>query len=118
MSNHVLPTLVALAAVIAGLSAGISKAAEPRVDLEVALEGGSVPTEARAWSEMLTKAGFSSVRIRSDKEDSPSLVTLGTAQSPVYKVIGILTNANQLIVPRGRFGLNDRAAVEQWLKKL
>lgn len=118
MSNQILPTLVALAALLSGLPIGRSIAGEPRVDLEIALEGGSVPTEARAWSEMLTKAGFSSVRIRSDKGDSPSLETLGTAQAPAYKVIGILTNANQLIVPRGRFGLSDRAALEQWLKKL
>src|SRR6476620_3712533 len=105
MSNQILPTFVALAALISGLPAGMLVAAEPRVDLEIALEGGSVPTEARAWSEMLSKAGFSSVRIRSDKGDSPSLETLGTAQSPVYKVIGILTKANQLVVPRGQFGL-------------
>ena len=118
MSNQKLSTLVALAAILTALPVGMSLAAEPRVDLEIALEGGSVPTEARAWSEMLTKAGFSSVRIRSDKGDSPSLETLGTAQSPVYKVIGILTKANQLVVPRGQFGLSDRAALEQWLKKL
>src|SRR5205823_2219195 len=34
-----------------------ARAAEPRVDLEVVTEPGFLPTEARAWSEMLTQAG-------------------------------------------------------------
>src|SRR4051812_16143248 len=48
-------------------------AAEPRVDLEVISEPGFVVTDARAWSEMLSQAGFSSVRIKSGTADSPSL---------------------------------------------
>ncbi len=93
-------------------------AAEPRVDLEVALEPGGVPTEARAWTEMLSAAGFSSVRIRSGKDDAPAIEMRGTAQTPAYHVLGILTNANQLILPRGQFLVSDRAKIEKWLKKL
>ena len=93
-------------------------AAEPRVDLEVALESGAIPTDARAWTDLLTKAGFTSVRIRTTDAANPALETLGTPQAPNYKVVGILTTANQLVVPRARFTLNDRAAIEQWLKKL
>ncbi len=92
--------------------------AEPRVDLEVALEAGSVPTEARAWTEMLSAAGFSSVRIRGGKDDAPAIEKGGTAQAPAYRVVGILTNANQLILPRGRFGISERGNIEKWLKKL
>jgi hypothetical protein len=93
-------------------------AAEARVDLEVALEPGAVPTEARAWTEMLSAAGFSSVRIRSGKDEAPTVETRGTAQAPAYRVVGILTKSNQVILPRGRFGLSDRKGIEQWLKKL
>lgn len=109
---------LALAAVVSLFIAGQTLAAEPRVDLEVALEDGSVPTEARAWSDMLTQAGFSSVRIRSGKNDTPALQMVGTVLSPAYKVTGILTTTNQLVLPRGRFGLSDRAQIAQWLKKV
>jgi hypothetical protein len=92
-------------------------AAEPRVELEVVIEQGFLGTETRAWSEMLNQAGFSSVRIRSGN-DSPGIQTTGTAAAPAYRVIGILTNANQLLLPKGRFGLSDRGPIEQWLRKL
>ena len=73
---------LALAAILSLFLAGQTLAAEPRVDLEVALEDGSVPTDARAWSDMLTQAGFSSVRIRSGKNDTPALQMVGTVLSP------------------------------------
>lgn len=93
-------------------------AADARIDLEVISEPGAVPTEARAWSEMLSQAGFSSVRIKSGAADSPSLLTSGTASAPTYRVVGILTTDNQLLLPKGRFGLADRAKIEAWVRKL
>src|SRR5437868_5020873 len=92
-------------------------AAEPRVELEVAAVQ-NLSVDARAWSEMLSQAGFSSVRIRGAGRDAPSLQTAGTAAATTYRVVGVLTAENQLILPKGRFGLNDRAAVEQWLHKV
>src|SRR5437879_3257174 len=82
-----------------------ARAAEPRIDLEVVTEPGFLPTEARAWSEMLSQAGFSSVRIKSGAVDSPSIVTSGTASAPAYRIVGVLTSENQLLLPKGRFGL-------------
>src|SRR5262245_24129805 len=77
---------------------GLGVAAEPGVDLEVVTEG-SLPTEARAWSELLNRVGFSSVRIRSGGE-SPVIKSSATS---AYRVIGVLTNANQLVLPYGKF---------------
>jgi hypothetical protein len=96
----------------------LSSAAEPRVDLEVAIEAGFIPTESRAWSEMLSQAGFSSVRIKSGMNESPSMQTMGTPSAPAYRVVGILTSSNQLLLPKGRFGLGDRSAIEAWVRKL
>jgi hypothetical protein len=95
-----------------------ARAAEPRVDLEVVTDAGFIGTDARAWSEMLTKAGFSSVRIKGSGSENPSMQTLGTAAAPAYRVVGVITAANQLLLPRGRFGLNDRAQIESWVRKL
>src|SRR3989442_2678206 len=87
-------------------------AAEPRVDLEVITEAGFIGTDARAWSEMLTQAGFSSVRVKSGTSESPAMQTVGTAAAPAYRVVGVITAANQLLLPKGRFGINDRAQIE------
>src|SRR6478672_8972448 len=111
-------TSLLLIAVIAAALVGPGAAAEPRVDLEVAIEGGFVPTDARAWNDMLTQAGFTTVRLRGDRGDSPSIETLGTEQSRSYKVVGILIATNQLMLPKGRFGLNDRREVQTWVRKL
>jgi hypothetical protein len=104
--------------IIALLGNGLVSAAEPRVDLEVVADAGFIGTDARAWSEMLTQAGFSSVRVKGSGTDSPSMQTLGTAAAPAYRVVGVITAANQLLLPRGRFGLNDRALIENWLRRL
>jgi hypothetical protein len=95
-------------------------AAEPRVELEVAVDQSFVGTEAGAWIEMLLQAGFSNVLIRSAGKDSPSLHMTGTEAAPAYRVIGVLTPENQLLLPaaRRRFKLSDRAAIEAWLHKL
>jgi hypothetical protein len=94
-------------------------AAEPRVELEVVLETGFIPTDAPKWSQMLDEAGFSSVRIRSGKNnESPAIQASGTGGAKTYRVVGILSANNQLLLTKGRFGLNDRAKIEEWLRKL
>jgi hypothetical protein len=92
-------------------------AAEPRIELEVILESGFIPTDAAKWSKMLDEAGFSSVRLRSGKNsESPSLESSGGGKS--YRVVGVLNANNQLLLPQGRFGLSDRARIEEWLRKV
>jgi len=96
-----------------------AEAAEPRVELEVVLESGFIPTDAPKWSQMLDEAGFSSVRIRSGKNnESPSIQASGTGGAKSYRVVGILNANNQLTLIKGRFGLSDRAKIEEWLRKL
>jgi hypothetical protein len=109
--------LLALAILVL-VAARALQAAPPRVDLEVGLEDGSVGTDTSAWSDMLNRAGFSSVRIRAAGSDSPLLQTKGTAELPSYRVVGILTSDNLLILPKGRFKLSDRSALEQWVTRL
>lgn len=111
-----------LAVAILGLAwifPGANYGAEPRVDLELATEAGFAATQAAAWSELLSKAGFSSVRIRGGREDEqPKLETRPSKTTPSYSVLGILTANDQLLLPKSRFGLKDRGPIEEWLKKL
>jgi hypothetical protein len=111
--------LPAVAVVTLLLAGQVARAADALVTLEVATEPGFAATEARAWSEMLGQAGFSSVRIRgANVGDRPTLETGGTEASPAYRVIGVLTSDGQLVLPRGRFRVSDRGRIEQWLAKL
>src|SRR5437764_9557891 len=89
-------------------------AAQPRVDLELAMDSAMVPTEARAWSEMLGQAGFSSVRIRGVKaSEEPGIQKSGNESAPSYRVTGVLTSDNQLLLPKGTFNISDRGRIEQ-----
>ena len=107
-----------VAALIA-VSVTASSAAEPRVDLEVATEPGTILVDAGKWSEMLSQAGFSRVRLRGRLgNEQPAVETRGAAASPAYHVVGVLTTENKLLLPKGSFGLADRARIEQWLMKL
>ena len=93
-------------------------AAEPRIELEVILESGFIPTDAAKWSKMLDAAGFSSVRLRSGKNSESPTVETRSGSVASYRVVGVLNANNQLTLPQGRFGLSDRARIEEWLRKL
>jgi hypothetical protein len=109
----------ALAIVLAMVTVSQMEAANPRVDLEIAAEPAFSMVQAAAWSELLSKAGFSSVRIRGGNDgEQAAIMTRGSAAAPAYQVLGILTGNNQLLLPEGRFGLMDRGAIEKWLEKL
>jgi hypothetical protein len=99
--------------------ARVTLGAAPRVDLEVATEPGFAATDARDWNDLLGQAGFSSIRIRGGTpSDAPTIETRGMADAPSYRVIGILTNGNELVLPKGKFRLADRGKIEAWLEKL
>jgi hypothetical protein len=107
------------AAIACLLAARPLLAAEPRVELEISSEPGFPVANARQWTELLSKAGFAAVRIRGGKAgDTLSIQTRGTEATPSYLVSGALTADGQLLLLKGRFGLNDRARIEAWLAKL
>lgn len=113
--------LVAPAVVVAVIcfSASPVMAAEPRVDLELATEAGFDSVKARTWLEMLSQVGFSSVRIRTAQgSEQPTVASQGSGAARSHHVVGILTPANELILPKGRFGQADRGRLAQWLARL
>jgi hypothetical protein len=112
-------SIVAVAVSAALLSAASCWAADARVELEISSEPGFPVADARAWTEMLSKAGFSTVRIRGgNASDTLTVQTRGTEAAPSYIVTGALTADGQLMLLKGRFGINDRAKIEAWLAKL
>lgn len=112
------PPFVCGLATLLLVTAGPATAAEPRVDLEVAMGKDFSPTDARAWNEMLGGLGLASVRLRSIKpDDQPQIRPLGEGQSASYRVTGVLTG-DRLVLVKGKFGLGDRGGLERYFAKL
>lgn len=100
------------------LATGMAVAAEPRIDLEVAMDKDFSPTDARAWNEMLGGLGLANVRLRGIKpNDQPEIRPLGEGQTASYRVTGILTG-DRLVLVKGKFGIGDRGGLERYFAKL
>ena len=105
------------AAIVAG---GASRAAAaPRVELELATDGNFPAAAQQQWYKLLTELKVDNLRIRkATSEDKAEIAVEGTEQSLVYRVTGLLTGDNQLVVPGGRFSSRDRGGISAWLAKL
>jgi hypothetical protein len=91
----------------------------PRVEMEVATEGGIPPTAAHEWLAVLKDLGLSGLRIRAARPGERPMVTGGdAAQVQVYRVTGILTQGNRLRLPGGVFSIRDRARIADWIDRL
>ncbi|MBW3600844.1 MAG: hypothetical protein KY475_26705 [Planctomycetes bacterium] len=101
------------------LVAPIVAVAEPRVQLELATEPGFPITGAHQWIEVLKDLGFENLRIRrAQGGERAEVQTTGAGDSAVYRVTGILSSSNLLIVPTGRFRLSDRGEIAKWVESL
>lgn len=93
--------------------------AAPPVSFELVMDGGFPVNGAQRWIEALKDLDQSGLRIRSGNPGDETKVTnRGTDTSPSYHVLGILMANNQLALPNGRFGLNDRAGIAKWIERL
>lgn len=100
-------------------TSGVALAAAPRVEVELATEGNFPATAQQQWYKLLTELKVDNLRIRKAiAGDKAEVAVGGVESSPVYRVTGILTGNNQLVVPGGRFSARDRDAIAAWLTKL
>ncbi len=92
---------------------------DARVEMELVMEPGFPTDQARKWIAMLDKAGIRGVRIRGGNVgDSVKLEPSGTRDRPGYRVTGILTLDEKLILPGGKFTASDVGGIQRWLAKL
>lgn len=97
-----------------------SVAAEvPRVHLEIAAEKVGTLEGPQQWVRTLQGVPLASVRIRvATPNDRPNIEETGTADAPAYRVLGLLTAGNDLLLPGVKVPSGDRAGVERWLANL
>lgn len=93
--------------------------AKATIELEVLLGPGVSPIEAQKWGEMLEGVPVENLSIRSGNAgEMEKLDNYGTAERPLYKIKGILTDRGQLMVPGGTFGFSDKAKLIEYLNTL
>ena len=109
--------LPAIAAILFAC-ASTSRAAPP-IELELATERGVQITAPHEWLQLLAAAGIDNVRIRGAQPgDQPRVENLGTSERPRYRVAGILTSRNQLLLPGGTFSPGDRSPLKDYFERL
>src|SRR4051812_29389409 len=91
-------------AILLGTTPDQSLAAGARVDMELCTEQGFPLTGAQEWYKLLTALKVEGLQIRGIREtDKAAIESRGTEANPAYRVTGILTANNQLILPGGKF---------------
>lgn len=109
--------LAAVVLFLAGAASG--RATEPRVNLEVATSKIGAIEGPQQWARALDGVGFATVRLRTaGPGDLPRVEKSGTADAPVFHVIGLLAPNNELLLPDARIRYGDRKALENWLARL
>jgi hypothetical protein len=89
------------------------------VELELVGDARGSAMLFQEWAQALGKAGIRNVRLRVVEEsDKPGIDVQGTAERPVYVVLGIVESRDVLVLPNGRYRRGDLGRLAQWLKDL
>ncbi|MEX2114755.1 MAG: hypothetical protein WD845_16300 [Pirellulales bacterium] len=97
-------------------SRALAAAAAPSVSIEIAAEPGLPIDASQRWYRALTDLGISGLQIRSASTgDKPGITKQGASG---YRVVGVLSADNVLVLPGGTFRVTDIGRLRQWLDKL
>lgn len=93
--------------------------AEPRAELELAMQRGFPTTQSHEVVKALGRVGFDHVRVRGERgSERPSVEKRGTAESARYMIVGVLNTKGEVELPGSTFSYRDRAGMQQWLDAL
>src|SRR5690606_31655718 len=94
-------------------------AAEPRIEFSLATESGLPVTSSHQWLEALQGLGLSRINIRAAQpRERPEIKNIGSEDSPIYEVTGIITRGGALQLPGGSFQRNNKAGIAAWIEKV
>ncbi len=106
--------ILAISMFVAQVNFSSASAAVP-VYLELVMEKGFPVGQERVWLEVLAKLPDVSIRIRAaELGERPEITPEGRG----WRILGVLTRGNRLVVPGAQFSLTDQAALAAYLKKL
>ena len=94
-------------------------AAKLPIEVEVAVQQGAPLDAMQFWSRTLGEANIARVRIRSMRRDEqPALEAIELGSVKRYRLLGVLTSADVLLLPGGKFGRGDRQKLKSFLEEL
>lgn len=89
------------------------------VEVELLTEKGFPFESTRAWLDVFTSLGIENVRIRAAQfGDETKVDKRGREDAPVYHVTGILAADGSLHLSGGRFKVEHKRRLGEWLKEL
>lgn len=89
------------------------------VELEILFAPGFSPIEAQKWGQMLEGIPVENLSMRSGNAgEMEKLDNYGTAERPMYKIKGILTDRGELLVPGATFRFGDKTKLTEYLNTL
>jgi hypothetical protein len=108
----------ALAGAFATLTANVVFAALP-IDLEIAADTAAPPGAMQEWGRELATMDLARLRLRGrGRADEPAVTITGEGANRRYHVLGLLNRRDELVLPGGRFGHGDLAALRKFLQEL
>lgn len=106
-------------AVLLLAAAPLAARAEPRVEVDLATADGFQATDAQTWYRLFTDLNVDGLTIRQRRGgEQPEIETAGAAPDQVYRVVGLLTSRNELLLPGGKFSSRDARRLAGWLADL
>jgi hypothetical protein len=89
------------------------------IDLEVAVEKAAPFGAMQEWGKRLNELGLAGVRLRgANAGDEPSITPMGAAPAQRFRVVGVLNDRDQLVLPGSAFGQGDMARLKLFLEAL
>ena len=89
------------------------------IDLEIAVESNVPPGAMQTWARALNQANLGRVRLRgARRNDQPTITTQDYRGTKHYQVVGLLTSQDLLVLPGGKFRLQEQDRLKQFLERL
>ncbi len=89
------------------------------VELEIFTDERVPITGQQEWLRQLAQVGVANLRIHPKQAlDKVGVDVRGTESSRVYVVTGMLDSKNELVLPGGRYTVNQAGAAARWLREL
>jgi hypothetical protein len=99
-------------------SASACVAALP-IELDVATQGDAPFGAMQEWNRVLAEMDLKRVRLRgATGSDEPAVEVDAVGGKSLYRVVGLLNRRDELVLPGGKFGQGDRAALRQYFQDL
>jgi len=96
-----------------------AEVAEPRIQLEIAIDPRLPPMTLHEWAKALGAAGVEGVRVRTAyPNDAPKVQEVSSDSVPTYQVLAVVNAQNELVLPDARFSIRQIERFKQWLNDL